>query len=86
MLFLVCHSISKLGTKQYYLVIRLYKIKEPPSPAPIVILTFDFLLLFINTFLKRRTIGILQLSGESREFLTFRTPGQKKVKKGLLKY
>ena len=31
-------------------VIRLYKIKEPPSPAPIEILTFDFLLLFINTF------------------------------------
>jgi len=46
----VFHSISKLGTKQWAIVIRLYKIKEPPSPAPIVILTFDFLLLFINTF------------------------------------
>ncbi len=26
------------------------------------------------------------LSGEAREFLTFRTSGQKKVEKGLLKY
>ena len=36
------HSTSKLGTKQYAFVIRLYKIKEPPSPAPIETLTFDF--------------------------------------------
>ena len=41
-LFLVFQSISKLGTKQHYFVIKLYKIKEPTSPAPIEILTFDF--------------------------------------------
>ena len=52
-------------------------------------LLWFWLLIFFTIyqyFLKRRTIEIIPLSGEAREFLTFRTLGQKKMKKGLLKY